>query len=249
MSLFGRRVKRRRRHNPKRRYARRRHNPVYRKRYSRRRKHNPARSRRRYRRNPMPAILPAGITKDPPATMRTTAMAVLTPLFSAAGIVVIGTMIRNELTRRRFYYPAVVGALLLTSFAVTYRYSRSEYFRELSFQEIGVRMGKALGGDAGGYDEVILGPHVSQAYLYIAAFSPITPEQFHQMPKRLYSIGMDRYTQMGKYHFVTESMMAKSVDELRGHGRVLFVTPQKMPGLAVVDSVRFRDDALYFSTY
>jgi hypothetical protein len=30
---------------------------------------------------------------------------------------------------------------------------------------------------------------------------------------------------------------------------VLFVTPQKLPGLAMVDSVRFRDDALYFSTY
>lgn len=195
------------------------------------------------------AILPAGITKDPPATMRTTAMAVLTPLFSAAGIVVIGTMIRNDLRRRRFYYPAVAGALLLASFAVIYRYSRSEYFRELSFQEIGVRMGKALGRHAGEYDAVIVGPHVSQAYLYIAAFSPITPEQFHRMPKRLYSIGMDRYTQMGKYHFVTESMMAKSVGELRGRGRVLFVTPQKLPGLAMVDSVRFRDDALYFSTY
>jgi hypothetical protein len=176
-------------------------------------------------------------------------MAVLTPLFSAAGIVVLGTMIRNELTRRRFYYPAVVGALLLTSFAVIYRYSRSEYFRELSFQEIGVRMGKALGRDAGSYDAVIVGPHVSQAYLYIAAFGPITPEQFHRMPKRLYSIGMDRYTQMGKYHFVTESMMASSVGELRGRGRVLFVTPQKLTGLAMVDSVRFRDDALYFSTY
>lgn len=176
-------------------------------------------------------------------------MAVLTPLFSAAGIVVIGGMIRNELTRRRFYYPAVVGALLLTSVAVTYRYARSEYFRELSFQEIGVRMGKALGRHASDYDAVIVDPHVSQAYLYIAAFTPITPEQFHRMPKRLYSVGMDRYTQMGKYHFVTESMMDKSIRELRGHGRVLFVTPRKMPGLAVVDSVRFRDDALFFATY
>lgn len=194
-------------------------------------------------------IIPAAVTTDNPATMRTSPISVLAPLFSAAGIVVIGNLISDEWKRRRIYYPAVVAALVLASFVVTYRYTRSEYFRELSFQELGVRMGKALGRDANEYDEVIVGPHVSQSYLYIAAFSPITPREFHQLPKRLYSVGMDKYTQMGKYHFVTESTMDKSIAQLRGHGRVLFVTPQKVNGLVVVDSVRFRDDALYFQTY
>jgi hypothetical protein len=60
---------------------------------------------------------------------------------------------------------------------------------------------------------------------------------------------MDRYTRMGKYHFVTESMMQQSIDSLRGRGRVLFVNSRKMPGLSLVDSVRFRDDALYLETY
>ena len=85
--------------------------------------------------------------------------------------------------------------------------------------------------------------------MYIASFSPITPHEFHRLPKRLFSVGMDKYTRMGKYHFVTESMMQQSIDSLRGHGRVLFVTSGKVPGLSVVDSVRFRDDALYFETY
>ena len=110
-------------------------------------------------------------------------------------------------------------------------------------------MGKALGRYANNYDAVIVSPHVSQSYLYIAAFGPVTPQQFHRLPKRLYSVGMDKYTQMGKYHFVTESTMDKSIAQLRGRGRVLFVTPQKVNGLVVVDSVRFRDDALYFQTY
>jgi hypothetical protein len=139
--------------------------------------------------------------------------------------------------------------VLLTASLVTWRYARSEYFRELSFQEIGVRMGKALGHHQSDYDAVIVGPHVSQSYLYIAAFSPISPAEFHRLPKRLYSIGMDRYTQMGKYHFVTESMMRESIDSLRGRGRILFVTPDKSPYLDVVDSVTFRDDKLYFETY
>jgi 4-amino-4-deoxy-L-arabinose transferase-like glycosyltransferase len=194
-------------------------------------------------------ILPSAITTDPPATMRTSPISVLAPLFSAAGIILIGRFIASAVMRRRVYYPAVVGALLLTFSIVTYRYVRSEYFRELSFQEIGVRMGKALGRYANQYDAVIVGPHVSQSYLYIAAFSPITPAEFHRLPKRLYSVGMDKYTRMGKYHFVTESMMQHSIDMLRGHGRVLFVTPQKVAGLSVVDSVRFGSDALYFETY
>jgi len=194
-------------------------------------------------------LLPSAITLDPPATMRTSPISVLAPFFSAAGIVMIARLVRSEAARRRIYYPAVVAALVITAFAVTYRYARSEYFRELSFQEIGVRMGKALGRHEKGYDAVVVGPHVSQAYLYIAAFSPITPQEFHRLPKRLFSVGMDRYTRMGKYHFVTESMMQQSIDSLRGRGRVLFVNSRKMPGLSLVDSVRFRDDALYLETY
>jgi 4-amino-4-deoxy-L-arabinose transferase-like glycosyltransferase len=195
------------------------------------------------------AILPAAITTDNPSTMRTSAIAILTPLFSAAGIVFIGDFLARKLKSVRLYYPAVAGALVLASGAVIYRYTRSEYFRELSFQEIGVRMGKALGRDSKQYDAVIVAPHVSQAYLYIAAFGGITPTEFHRLPKRLYSVGMDRYTQMGKYHFVTESMLPRSIAALRGHGRILFVVPKKVPQLAVVDSVSFRDDMLYFQTY
>ena len=194
-------------------------------------------------------LLPSAITVDPPATMRTSPLCVLAPLFSAAGIVMLAKFIRSEVVRRRVYYPAAVGALVITAFAVTYRYARSEYFRELSFQEIGVRMGTALGRHEDRYDAVIVGPHVSQAYLYIAAFSPITPREFHRLPKRLFSVGMDKYTRMGKYHFVTESMMRQSIESLRGQGRVLFVMREKVTGLALVDSVRFRDDVLYFETY
>lgn len=195
------------------------------------------------------ALLPSAITLDSPATMRTSPIAVLAPLFSAAGIVIIGRFITNEVFRRRVYYPAVVCALLAASFVVTYRYTRSEYFRELSFQEIGVRMGKALGRHERNYDAVIVERHVSEAYLYIAAFSPIPPAEFHRLPKRLYSVGMDQYTRMGKYNFVTESMMTRSVDALRGRGRILFVSARKLPGLYPVDTVTFRDDTLYFQTY
>jgi len=193
-------------------------------------------------------ILPSAITTDSPSTMRTSPLSFLVPLFTAAGIAVIARLVKTS-QRRRLYYAGVAVVLMLADFGVIYRYQRSLYFRELSFQEIGVRMGKALRRYDSQYDAIVVSPHVSQSYLYIASFLPITPERFHRLPRRLYSIGMDRYTQMGKYHFVTESMMTRSIDELRGRGRILFINPQVVPGLAVVDSVRFRDDALYFQTY
>ena len=193
-------------------------------------------------------ILMSGITLHPPSTMRTSPISVLAPFFTAAGIVFAGRFVRDEAKRRRVYYPAIAASIVLTSLVVTYRYSRSEYFRELSFQELGVRMGKALRSLSADYDAVIIGPDVSQAYLYIAAFTEITPTEFHRMPRRLYSVGMDRYTRMGKYHFVTESTMQKTIPALRGK-RVLFVLPRKVAGLTAVDSVRFRESSLYFETW
>jgi 4-amino-4-deoxy-L-arabinose transferase-like glycosyltransferase len=196
------------------------------------------------------AILPAALTTDNPATMRASAMAVLTPLFSAAGIVFIGGLVKNEVLRRRYYYPLTIGVLLLTSAAMVYRYARSEVYRELSFQKIGVDLGEAVGRHQANYDAVIVEKSVSQSYLYIAAFTPITPQEFHRVPKRLYSVGMDTYTRLGKYHFVTTSVMDSTVAMLRNRGgKYLFVSPRRMSGLAVVDSVFFRNQKLYFETY
>jgi 4-amino-4-deoxy-L-arabinose transferase-like glycosyltransferase len=193
-------------------------------------------------------ILPAAITTDNPATMRTSAIAVLTPLFSAAGIVFVGSLVKDEVKRRRIYFPGVVGVLLVAFVAVTYRYVKSEYWRELSYQELGVRLGRAMAKNAGDYDAVIAGWEVSQSYLYIAAFTPIHPREFLALPKRLIDVGMDKYLSMGKYHFLFPAAREKSIEQLRGR-RVLFVVPHKYAGMKTVDSVFFRKDTLYFQSY
>ena len=195
-------------------------------------------------------LLPAALTTGNPATMRTSGMAVLTPLFSAAGVILLGSLLRSERLRRKIYYPATVAAVVLFFAAMTYRYSRSEYFRELSFQKIAVDMARKAGEYQSGYDAIFVQHYVSEPYIYIAAFAPISPSEFQRMPKNLYSTGMDMFTRLGKYYFVWESTMPRTVDAYRNRpGRFLFISPTRLAGLTATDSVSFRDQKLYFQTY
>jgi hypothetical protein len=177
-------------------------------------------------------------------------MAVRTPLFSAAGVISLGSFLRSERLRRRIYYPATIAAAVLVFSAMTYRYSRSEYFRELSFQKIAVDMARKAGEYQSGHDAIFVQHYVSEPYFYIAAFAPISPSEFQRMPKNLYSMGMDMFTRLGKYYFVWESAMPRTVDTYRNRpGRFLFISPTRLAGLTATDSVSFRDQKLYFQTY
>ncbi|HVF38555.1 MAG TPA: hypothetical protein VM939_01560, partial [Gemmatimonadaceae bacterium] len=191
---------------------------------------------------------PAALTTGNPSTMRASGIAVLTPLFSAAGVVLFGNLIRNTLVLRRIYYPAVVGATVLMFAAMAFRYVRSPYFQELSFQKIGVDMGRALGRHEKRYKAVFIERYVSIPYIYVAAFAPIPPREFHRIPKRLYSDGMDAFTRVGKYYFVVETIMPSVIGSMGRDPRFLFVSPKRMAGLTAVDSVSFGTQKLLFQT-
>lgn len=193
------------------------------------------------------AILPAALTTGNPSTMRASGLAVLTPLYSAAGIVLIGRLVRNAWLWQRIYYPAVVGAVVFAFAAMTYRYARSPYFQELSFQKIDVEMGRALGRHQGRYDAIVVEKSMPIPYIYIAAFAPIPPREFHRAPKALNSVGMDHFMRLGKYYFVRQSAMPATVDALGSRaGRFLFVSPRSIAGLTPLDSVSFGTQKLIF---
>jgi 4-amino-4-deoxy-L-arabinose transferase-like glycosyltransferase len=196
------------------------------------------------------ALTPAALTTGNPSTMRASGIAVLTPIFSAAGLLVLARLVRNSSLRRKVYYPLAIGSIVLAFTVVAYRYARSPYFRELSFQKIAVDMAQKAGALQTGYDAILIGQYVSIPYIYLAAFAPIPPREFQRMPKRLYSTGMDTFTRLGKYYFVAESVMPKAVAALRQRpGRFLFIAPTGLAGLTTVDSVFFLNQKLYFQTF
>ena len=194
------------------------------------------------------SMLPAALTTGNPNTLRASGMAVLTPFFSAAGIIWIGHWLATRKpTLRRIYYPAAVGVLVLTAGTIIYRYGRSILFREAYYQNFLVHLDTALGKKQRDYDAVVIEKYGSQRYMYVASFTGMTPQQFHRAPKVIYSDGMDRFRQLGKYYFAWPSTMQATADSLASrNARILFVSSSPLKGLRVIDSVSWQNEKAYF---
>jgi len=196
------------------------------------------------------AILPAAISLESPHTLRTSGMTVLTPLFSAAGIIWLYGLIPQRMAIRELYYPVVLLALVASSALIIYRYSRSIMFREAGTQNFLGHLDTAIGRYADRFDAVVLENYGSQRSLYVATFTGMTPHQFQRSPKTLYSDGMDHFTRLGRYYFVQSSMMPAVADSLAGkRGRILFVSSNRLPGTKVIDSVALRKEKAYLLTH
>ena len=59
------------------------------------------------------------------------------------------------------------------------------------------------------YDAVVIEKYGSQRYMYVASFTGMTPQEFHKAPKVIYSDGMDRFRQLGKYYFAWPSTLRR----------------------------------------
>jgi len=194
------------------------------------------------------SMLPAAVSTGSPNSMRASGMAVLTPFFSAAGIIWLGQWLAGRSPKlRRIYYPAVVGVLVLTAGAIIYRYSRSILFREAYYQNFLVHLDTALGKKQKDYDAVVIEKYGSQPYMYVASFTGMTPQEFHKAPKVIYSDGMDHFRQLGKYYFAWPSTMQATADSLSTrNARILFVGSSPLKGLKVIDSVSWQNEKAYF---
>lgn len=193
------------------------------------------------------SMLPAALTTGNPNTLRSSGMAVLTPLISAAGIVWIGRLLAKRETLRRIYYPAVVAAIVLTAGAIIYRYSQSILFREAYYQNFLVHLDTALGRKQKDFDAVIIERYGTQRYMYVASFTGMTPQEFHRAPKVIYSDGMDSFRRLGKYYFVSRRMMQATADSLASRrAKILYVSSIPLRGLRAVDSVSREQEKAYF---
>lgn len=192
------------------------------------------------------AILPAAISLASPHPLRTSGMTVLTPLFSAAGIVWLYSLLPAWISIRRLYLPGVICALVASFALIGYRYSRSIMYREMGFQNFLVQLDSIIGRHAAKYDAVILENYGTERNVYVASFTGMHPREFQRAPKHLYSDGMDYFTRLGKYYFVQQSMMQRAADSLaRKPARILFVASSRLRGVHVVDSVKWNGQTAY----
>lgn len=191
-------------------------------------------------------LLPAALTEGNPNTLRSSGLATLTPLVSAAGVLLIGQLAARTNLPPRMYYAAALISVVATSLVVTYRYTRSHYFRSVTFQPELVRLGTVLRTYEPRFDRIDVERYGGELHLYLAAFGGITPREFQAGPKDYYSVGMDIFRSVGKYHIVQEPDMKARIEQiLRENARTLVVTPRREPGLHVIDSVGTGGERFY----
>ena len=190
-------------------------------------------------------LLPAAVTEGNPNALRGSAFFILAPFVSAAGVVLIGSWIRNG-NLRRAYYPAVLSLVALNGVSLVYLYATSSVYKEAYYQKVLIDAAKKLGPMESSVDRIIVERYGTQAYIYFASFSPMHPREFQNGPRSSYSTGMDEFTQLGKYRFVWPAQLDSAVtDAQSGTGRFLVLSPQRVPSLALVDSVAYGAEKLY----
>lgn len=188
-------------------------------------------------------LLPAVLTEDNPNTMRASAFAVLSPLFSAAGIVWLYARIGARRSLRRFYYPVVGTALTASAALLIFRYSQSVMFREAHFQNFLVLLNTRVGRYQKDYSPVFMELYGSHPYLYVAAFAGMRPAEFQLVGKVSWNNGMDHVTRLGKFHLLSRERMASARDSAIAAGtNPLFVSMVPLAGLNAIDSVTFQEE-------
>lgn len=192
------------------------------------------------------SILPAALTTGNPNALRASGFLTLSPFFSAAGFLLIGSWITSERVRRLVYYPAAIAAVLLSASVLIVWYIRSPVYREAYFQKVQVDLAAKLGGYEDNFDRIIIVRSGTQEYIYIASFTPMTPEEFQGMPKDFSSEGMDAFRQLGKYTFVPPADAPATIEEAKkSSASFLVVAPARLPDFNAVDSVFYGSEKVY----
>nr|MDQ3082559.1 hypothetical protein [Gemmatimonadota bacterium] len=165
------------------------------------------------------------------------------PLFSAAGIVWLYDRLGARERLRRLYYPVVGTAIAASAVLLIFEYSRSVMFREAHFQNFLVHLGTRVGRYDQNHEQVYLELYGSHPYVYVAAFGGIAPKDFQMMGKVGWSNGMDHFTRLGKFQWLTREALAAARDSAIATGSdPLFVSMSPLEGLTAIDSVTFQQE-------
>ncbi|MCH8251855.1 MAG: glycosyltransferase family 39 protein [Planctomycetes bacterium] len=182
------------------------------------------------RRDPRLAIIPIGmaialvpgvICRGNPSPMRTSGVWVLYPIICAYGTIVVGRwidrMLRSVfvglgsvnadraggLVRRRVAIATVTTAIALCGLGYAVRYAQRPDLQRIDSQYFFVEIGRWLRDHGHEYERVYIDRRGLFGYLYIAAFSGMTPVEYQQTPREGYvsPVGWDYVERLGRYHF------------------------------------------------
>ena len=207
--------------------------------------------------------MPAALTETGPQALRASGTSILLPIFSALGVLAAGRLLlwplskgqRGRELRRglgRAYLTVVLVAIAAVGGTLVGRYVGAQKMQGIDQQHFLVELGEWLGRHQASYQRVIAEEFGNQAYLFIAAFSGMTPGEFQRAEKtieRESPSGWDICLRLGKYWF-TDPFAAYKEWLGSGSPRWLVVTRLGRPEMALpVDQIESPEEAVFLSEY
>jgi hypothetical protein len=185
-------------------------------------------------------ILPAALSNQNPHSLRASGIAILTPLISAATVTWVRDFLKKRNKSTRAADITFGSAIVASALVVVFIYIRNPMARAERMQPEITLAARAVGARQQQYPKVFFENAGYQPYIYVVAFTGMTPEEYRSVPKQMgESPGrMDDVKQIGKYYFVDSTAMRAEALESSARGdRALFVSRAPLPGTQVLDSV------------
>lgn len=194
------------------------------------------------------AIFPALLTAYA-SSMRISAILLLLPLWTAAGVLWIARHFSFRGAQLRTYYGALsVGGAASLAF-IAYMYLWSARANGQQSNNALVQVGERLRTLNSKYPEVFVVDSPWYAGLHVAAFSGMKPEEFQKTKRATVDAkGWDYITSVGKYRFLKPREAAATLRELCKSDRPeLFVSRARVSGVPPIDSVAWVTEKYYFT--
>jgi 4-amino-4-deoxy-L-arabinose transferase-like glycosyltransferase len=207
--------------------------------------------------------LPAALTEVGPHALRASGTSILLPVFSALGVLVAGRLLVWLVSRSphhpvptrgvaRVWLAVFLVATALTGGMLVARYAGSEQLQGIDQQNHLVKLGEWLGKHQASYERVIMEEFGNQAYLFIAAFSGMTPAEFQSAQKTIQPEPpgyWDVCYALGKYR-VLDPFTAYRDWQREGSPRWLVVTRLGRPEMTrLVHRIDSPDEPVFLSEY
>jgi 4-amino-4-deoxy-L-arabinose transferase-like glycosyltransferase len=195
------------------------------------------------------SLLPAAVTNQNPHSLRAGAFSVLAPFFSAAGAIACRDwLLSRGLSRRALH--TTFAITLIASFAfVAYMYLGSPNPRLQRMQFGLVQATRKLPQYQRDHPRIFVELRDIQPYMYVTAFSGMTPLQFQKSQKEILEKDTwDVVRRVGKYFFRTSAELhGQSCGPRSEPASDLVLTHEPLANITPIDSAGPASERYYFS--
>jgi len=189
------------------------------------------------------SIIPGALTVDNPHALRSSGLAILLPLITAAGIKVVYVYIKQNICKKIFITASVVIVLWNAIYFIE-MYIESENLRSQGMQVLLVKSSKKLNDFKDNYDKIYVEITGNQQYIYLLSYCNIKPREFQTADIEMNYGDWDDFRRLGKYYFVNQSEIEEKAKDDKATSLLLLRT--RTNNYEAIDSVEHMSEKMFF---